>query len=265
MATINRTAVEAKWSSPPYENLGGSILGYKLFVQSTNGGAEWTIDMGAENATYIYTVEGLQPATSYRFSMLAYTSVGDGPRTRYLTAPTLSKNSWQDISSSFYLYILCTPDSTGFDPGLITQFGYYGNDQTRIIRYLQSYSYYNYNSSDLHGKVHIHCASSNFTSAPPDWFFANGSAIGVRDSNFQVGYLPWNGTAVLKIADYRLLHYCDGGTFTCRVVDSDSGHSQEKNFTLIIDSSSKFSCHNTENLMSNFQLQIPHLLRASQF
>lgn len=97
VATINRTAVEARWSRPPYENCGGAILGYKLFVQSTNSGTEWTIDIEAENATYVYTVEELQPATSYRLSMLAYTSVGDGPRTRYLTAPTLSKNSWQDI------------------------------------------------------------------------------------------------------------------------------------------------------------------------
>ena len=39
----------------------------------------------------VYVVEGLERATSYRFSALAYTSVGDGPRTIYLTIATLSK------------------------------------------------------------------------------------------------------------------------------------------------------------------------------
>ena len=116
----------------------------------------------------------------------------------------------------------------GYDP-LITQFGYYGNGQDRITRYSSSYYYYNY-----YGRVHIHCASSDFISAPPLWFFANGSAIGVINRNFQVGHFPQNATAVLKIADYRQLSYCDGGVFICRVVNNNTGHSQEKKFTLTI-------------------------------
>ena len=115
-----------------------------------------------------------------------------------------------------------------FDP-LITEFGYYGNGEDRITRYTSRYSYRN-------GRVHLHCTSRNFTAAPPHWYFANGSRIGVRDRNFHVGHYPSNGTAVLKIADYRPLSYCDGGIFTCRVNNSVSGHSQEKNFTLIINS-----------------------------
>lgn len=55
----------------------------------------------------------------------------------------------------------------------------------------------------------------------------------MRDRNFQAGLFP-NGTAVLKIADHRLLSYCDGGIFICRVNNSVSGHSQEKKFTLTI-------------------------------
>ena len=118
----------------------------------------------------------------------------------------------------------------GFDP-LITQFGYYGNGEDRITRYSYDYYYYYY----YYGRVHIHCASSNVTFAPPQWFFTNGSRIGVRDRNFQAGQFP-NGTAVLKIADYRPLSYCDGGVFICHVNNSVSGHSQEKKFTLTINS-----------------------------
>ena len=124
--------------------------------------------------------------------------------------------------------------SSGYDP-LITQFGYYGNGQDRITRYTSSYSY----SSYYYGRVHIHCASNNFTYARPNWFFANGSLIGVRDRNFQVGHFS-NGTAVLKIADQRPLSYCDGGIFTCRVINTASNHSQEKNFTLTINSKFTF-------------------------
>ena len=44
-----------------------------------------------DNSTDVYAVSGLTAATSYRFSVLAYTSVGDGPRSIALTIATLSK------------------------------------------------------------------------------------------------------------------------------------------------------------------------------
>ena len=52
--------------------------------------------------------------------------------------------------------------------------------------------------------------------------------------NFRAGHFP-NGTAVLQIADNRLLSYCDGGTYTC-VVNTTSGYFETRNFTLIINS-----------------------------
>ena len=100
MVAINRTAIEAEWDLPPIDFRGGFILGYKLFIQSTNGGAERTIDI-TDNST-VYVVEGLQPATEYRLSVLAYTSVGDGPRSIHLTLSTLSKDH-----GSFVYTILC--------------------------------------------------------------------------------------------------------------------------------------------------------------
>ena len=43
------------------------------------------------NTTDVYLVGGLERATSYRFSVLAYTRGGDGPRSIHLTIATLSK------------------------------------------------------------------------------------------------------------------------------------------------------------------------------
>ena len=233
MAAINRTAIQADWDLPPVGHRGGIILGYKLFIQSTNGGAERTINITDNSTDFI--VGGLQPDTAYTLSVLAYTSVGDGPWSIRLTVSTLSKNTGGSKNIIFMILLLIIlsfhSQIIGFDP-LITQFGYYGNGQDRITRYSYGYDYYYY-----YGRVHIHCASSNVTFAPPQWFFTNGSRIGVRDRNFQVGQFS-NGTAVLKIADYRPLSYCDGGVFICHVNNSVSGHSQEKKFTLTINSMS---------------------------
>ena len=91
MVAINRTAIEVEWNLPPLNDRGGIIRGYKLYYLLTNGGVEQMIDI-SDNTTDAYIVNGLQPATSYRFSVLAYTNVGDGPRSIHLTIPTLSEN-----------------------------------------------------------------------------------------------------------------------------------------------------------------------------
>ena len=55
-----------------------------------NGGLERTINI-QDSSTDVYAVSGLRAVTSYGFSVLAYTSVGDGPRSLALTIATLSK------------------------------------------------------------------------------------------------------------------------------------------------------------------------------
>ena len=90
MNAINSSSVEVLWELPPYNSRGGVILGYKLFVTPVSGGTERTINI-RDNSTDVFVVGGLRLATSYRFSVLAYTSVGDGPRSIALTIATLSK------------------------------------------------------------------------------------------------------------------------------------------------------------------------------
>ena len=87
---INRTSIEVLWELPPFYSRGGIIRGFKLFYTPANGGSETTINI-PDNSTDVYAVSGLRAATPYRFSVLAYTSVGDGPRSIGLTIATLSK------------------------------------------------------------------------------------------------------------------------------------------------------------------------------
>lgn len=67
----------------------GFIRGYKLFVQTRDGTTVKSITI-PDNETMAYIVGGLQRATAYTFSILAFT-VADGPRSIHLTAVTLSK------------------------------------------------------------------------------------------------------------------------------------------------------------------------------
>ena len=112
----------------------------------------------------------------------------------------------------------------GYDP-LITLFGFYGDGLDKKKQRTYRYNY-------IHDRILIFCATSNSTHALADWYYANGTRIGVRDRSFRVGHFP-NGTAVLQIADDRPLSYCDGGTYTC-VVNATSGYSETRNFTLFI-------------------------------
>lgn len=85
---LNASAIEVQWELPPYDHRGGIIRGYKIFILPANGGEEVSINI-TNNSTNVYIVGGLQAITLYRISILAYTSVGDGPRTVLLTIATL--------------------------------------------------------------------------------------------------------------------------------------------------------------------------------
>jgi hypothetical protein len=85
---INTTAIEATWELPSTNLRNGFIRGYRLFVLS--GGRSVRNITIPDNTTLGYIVGGLQRATAYTFSVLAYT-VADGPRSIHLTTITLCK------------------------------------------------------------------------------------------------------------------------------------------------------------------------------
>ena len=134
----------------------------------------------------------------------------------------MDTKSFTCIETHTHLYSIYTIIHSGYNP-LITQFGLNGDGRDRVTVYRYSYRY---------GRLNIHCRSSNHTHAPANWYFANGTRIGVRDRNFRAGHFS-NGTAMLQIAHFRPLSYCDGGNFTC-VVNASADHYETKNFSLLI-------------------------------
>ena len=108
------------------------------------------------------------------------------------------------------------------DP-LIIGFGINGNGIDKVIKRTYQYG------------IQVHCTVSNDPSVTTtDWFFANGSKVGLADSNFREGHYN-NGTTVLQIGTDRYLSYCDGGNYTC-VVNTTSGRTEKRSFHLLINS-----------------------------
>ena len=108
------------------------------------------------------------------------------------------------------------------DP-LIVGFGVYGNDLDKVIR--QTYNY----------GFEVHCTTSNDPNiTTTNWYFANGTKVGIVSSNFREGHYG-NGTTVLQIGVDRRLSYCDGGNYTC-VVNTTSGRTERRSFRLTIGS-----------------------------
>ena len=108
------------------------------------------------------------------------------------------------------------------DP-LIIGFGINGDGIDKVTKYGYNYG------------IQVHCTVSKDPSIiTTDWFFANGSKVGLVDANFREGHYN-NGTTVLQIGSSRRLTYCDGGNYTC-VVNTTSGRMQKRSFHLLIGS-----------------------------
>ncbi|XP_022807816.1 uncharacterized protein LOC111344820 [Stylophora pistillata] len=81
VAASNFTSVLATWQLPPEESRHGIIRGYKLFYRDANGDVDSTVELLIHDAAIRSTsVTGLQSHTDYEFQVLAFTSVGDGPK-----------------------------------------------------------------------------------------------------------------------------------------------------------------------------------------
>ena len=74
------TSIAASWQLPPEDDKNGIITGFKLFYKkkgSSGSPAPLNITSGS---TLTKVVTGLDEYTEYEFQVLAYTSIGDGPK-----------------------------------------------------------------------------------------------------------------------------------------------------------------------------------------
>ncbi|RMX56301.1 hypothetical protein pdam_00021644 [Pocillopora damicornis] len=81
VAASSFTSVLAFWRLPPEDSRNGIITGYKLFYRETGGDRSPTVQILIQNAAIRSRyITGLQADTEYDFQVLAFTSVGDGPK-----------------------------------------------------------------------------------------------------------------------------------------------------------------------------------------
>ena len=92
MVAASSTSITANWQLPPVDSRNGIITGFKLFYKKKNPAGSPTTPLTINNgAARTKTVTGLAKYTEYEFQVLAFTSVGDGPR-----SSVKSKRTMQD-------------------------------------------------------------------------------------------------------------------------------------------------------------------------
>ena len=80
MTVQSSTAITASWQLPPENARHGIITGFKLFYKK-EGSVAKPITLTITNGTSRYkALTGLAKYTKYEFQLLAFTSVGDGPK-----------------------------------------------------------------------------------------------------------------------------------------------------------------------------------------
>ena len=81
----------ASWKPPPKDSRNGIIIGFKLF-HKRKGSAESEKTVVVKGGTTVRkSITGLLKYTEYEVQVLAYTAVGDGPKTHIRTVTTFCK------------------------------------------------------------------------------------------------------------------------------------------------------------------------------
>ena len=88
VTAITSTSILASWQLPPEDFRHGIITGFKLFVKRKGSDDSTTILLIDSASILTKTVKGLDAFTEYEFQVLAFTSVGNGPRSSVKVAKT---------------------------------------------------------------------------------------------------------------------------------------------------------------------------------
>ena len=82
------TSVTAAWQLPPADDRNGVITGFKLFYRKKSSAGSQIMLLINSGSTLTRLVSGLDEYTEYEFQVLAYTSVGDGPKSTVISERT---------------------------------------------------------------------------------------------------------------------------------------------------------------------------------
>ncbi|XP_067028450.1 uncharacterized protein [Acropora muricata] len=102
VASKTSTSIMASWKPPPKDSRNGIIIGFKLF-HKRKGSAESEKTVVVKGGTTVRkSITGLLKYTEYEVQVLAYTAVGDGPKTHIRTVRTFSVPTIEeDVSPPF--------------------------------------------------------------------------------------------------------------------------------------------------------------------
>ena len=89
MTPLSSTSVRASWQLPPVDSRHGIITGFKLLYKRKSQAADSpTILTIKNNSTLARNVTGLHKYTEYEFQVLAYSDVGNGPKSSVVLVTT---------------------------------------------------------------------------------------------------------------------------------------------------------------------------------
>ena len=88
VTAISSTSISASWQLPPEDFRHGTITGFKLFFKRKGSNDSTTILLIDSASFLTKTINGLDAFTEYEFQVLAFTSVGDGPKSSVKVAKT---------------------------------------------------------------------------------------------------------------------------------------------------------------------------------
>ena len=92
------TSIRASWQLPPEDFRNGIIQGFKLFYKKKGIAGSASTELITDGNTLTKNVTGLLKYTEYEFQVLAFTSVGDGPRSFVKTVRTNEDGKQKTIS-----------------------------------------------------------------------------------------------------------------------------------------------------------------------
>ena len=106
VTVISSTSIRASWQLPPADSQNGIITGFKLFYKKNDSaGAPITLHIN-NGETYKINVTGLEKYTEYEFQVLAFTSIGDGPKSSPMVTRTLQDGKTPKITSCFQFIVV---------------------------------------------------------------------------------------------------------------------------------------------------------------
>ena len=112
VSVITSTSISASWQLPPLGSRNGNIMGFKMYFKEKESNDPTTILTIDDASTLTKTVTGLDKFTEYELQVLAFTSVGDGPKSSVKVVRT-KEGGKRRRSSYILLSKYSNPSCTG--------------------------------------------------------------------------------------------------------------------------------------------------------